>query len=240
MGDTLILIPAHNEEHSIGRVMEQLNNLNLVFDVLVVDDGSSDNTALVAQKYGAQVIRLPYNLGYGGALQTGFKYAVSKNYSYVVTFDGDGQHDPFSIERIMDKLGNNQADIVIGSRFLDDYENTGFLKLVAIAFLRLIIRFSTRSRITDPTSGIQGLAKSVFNYYSVMGNYPVDYPDADILITMLRFRYRVVEIPTTIQRRVTGKSMHSGLKPLFYMVKTVLSVFIVLLRFAFSNGGNRL
>mgnify|MGYP005840910999 CR=1 FL=1 len=231
MFNTLVVIPAHNEEKNIGRVLSDIEKMNLEVDLLVVNDGSSDNTAEAARKSGANVVSLPYNLGYGGALQTGFKYAVSRGYTHIIQFDGDGQHDPEDIGIILEKLKSGEADIVIGSRFMGKGSfPIGFMKKTAIMLFRFLIKFTTGARITDPTSGLQGLTRRVFSYYSMKGNFPGDYPDADILIHMIRCKYRVHEFPANIRPRIAGRSMHAGLKPLYYFIKVLLSILIVIMR----------
>ncbi len=237
MSKSLILIPAYNEAGIICDVLDEIKGLIKDIDILVIDDGSTDNTSYLASKKGALVIKLPYNIGYGGALQTGFKYAVGNSYEYIIQFDGDGQHDPNNIREILAILEEKSYDIVIGSRFLSTSYKSGFMKMIAIKLFRLIIKLSTGTKITDPTSGLQGLTRKVFSYYAMMGNYPIDFPDADILITMLRFNYRIKEIPANIRKRQCGKSMHSGMKPLFYFMKIMLSIFIVLIRMKIADGG---
>lgn len=237
MSHTLVLIPVYNEESSIGKVLDEINGLELDVDIIVIDDGSVDRTADIVRQKGIQIIFLPYNLGYGGALQTGFKYAVSKDYKYLIQFDGDGQHDALNIVQIMDTMEKENADIVIGSRFLSAKHGTGFLKSIVIKIFRLIIKLLTGCSVTDPTSGLQGLSRKAFCHYSRMGNYPADFPDADILITMLSLKYKVVEIPANIRNRTSGVSMHAGLRTLFYMVKIMISIFVVILRTKVVQGG---
>ena len=231
MFDTLIIIPAYNEEKNIRNVIAGIQNLCLDMDILVINDGSNDKTETTIRKAGTDVISLPYNLGYGGALQTGFKYAVSKGYRYVIQFDGDGQHTPEYLKKIYDELKKGDVDIVIGSRFMESGSfRAGTLKKIALAFFRILIRQFTGIRITDPTSGLQGLSRRVFGYYSIKGNFPGDYPDADIIIHMLKCSYKIREIPVIIRQRAEGKSMHSGIKPVYYLVKVFLSILISLLR----------
>lgn len=231
MKSCLVIIPAYNEEKNIGKVIAEIRELELAVDILVVNDGSSDRTDEAVTAAKTLLLNLPYNLGYGGALQTGFKYAVNKGYSYVITFDADGQHDPQDIITILKILKERKSDIVIGSRFLGrgNFE-TGILKKIAIQIFRWIIRFSTGFSITDPSSGLQGLSRRVYTYYAAMGNFPADYPDADVLIQMLLNKYKVVEFPANIRMRVHGKSMHRGLRPLYYFVKMLVSILVVLLR----------
>jgi len=229
--DCLVIIPAYNEEENVGKVLEDIRNLKIALDIVVINDGSRDKTEAVVREAGEKVINLPYNLGYGAALQAGFKYAVSTGYEYVVQFDADGQHDPKDILKIFHKLRTSDCDIVIGSRFLEKSSfRTGALKKIGISVFRFLIRMTTGAKITDPTSGLQGLSKRVFNYYAVMGNYPEDFPDADTLINMILLNYRVKEIPAHIKNRNSGKSMHTGIKTAFYFIKMLVSILVVLLR----------
>lgn len=230
--DILLIIPAFNEEKNIGKVLAEIQSCyNQRIDILVIDDGSTDNTLYAVSKAGADAIALPYNLGYGGALQTGFKYAVKKDYQYVIQFDGDGQHDSEDIETIIDLLINKHADIVIGSRFLGRGNfQAGRMKKIAIAIFRSIIKITTGLKMTDPSSGLQGLSREAFSYYAKMGNFPPDYPDADILIQMILNGYKIKEFPANIRIRNHGTSMHAGLKPVLYFMKMLVSIMVVLLR----------
>ena len=229
--DCLIIIPAHNEEKNIGSVLEEIRRFGIDLDILVVNDGSKDQTEAVVREAGENVITLPFNLGYGGALQTGFKFASAWGYKYVIQFDADGQHNPNNIPDILKWLRTGAYDIVIGSRYLDQsLYKTGLLKKAVISVFRFLIKISTGVKITDPTSGLQGLNNRVFTYYSKLGNYPEDFPDADTLIFMLLSRYRVHEISALMRERYSGKSMHVGFKTAFYPVKLMVSILVVLIR----------
>lgn len=228
--NVLIIIPAFNEEKNILTVLRELSTTSTSCDVLVVDDGSKDATASVARDEGATVINHLFNIGYGGALQTGFKYAVLFDYDYVIQFDADGQHSPEDINEILSKLKTNSCDIVIGSRFLTPTSKIGLMKGIAIRCFRYLIKHFTGATITDPTSGLQGLNRKVFSYYAKMGNYPEDFPDADTLIHMLRKKYSVCEIPANMRDRMSGNSMHIGLKALYYFFKMLVSIVVVVIR----------
>ena len=231
MKDTLIIIPAYNEEKSIGSTLSNLLSLNLFADILVINDGSRDFTENEAIRKSVDIITLPYNLGYGAAMQTGFKYAVSMGYQYAIQFDADGQHDPRDIRTIITELKKGQNHIFIGSRFLGRGSfRLGLMKKIAISFFKFIIKITTGAKISDPTSGLQGLSRQAFTYYAEMGNYPKDFPDADVLIQMIYLGYNVGEFPANIMHRSSGESMHSGLKPVLYFVKILLSIMIVLSR----------
>lgn len=229
--DCLVIIPAYNEEKNIGRVIGEIRSLKLDLDIVVVNDGSVDGTRSAVREAGEKVLSLPFNLGYGGALQTGFKYAAVMGYNYIVQFDADGQHDPGYIQEILGLLKSGKYDIVIGSRFLGDRPaKTSQLKKFAIAVFRFLIKASTGVAITDPTSGLQGLSRRVYTHYAAMGNYPEDYPDADTLIHMILSGYRVKEIPSCMRERYYGRSMHAGLKTVFYFFKMLVSILVVLIR----------
>jgi len=227
---SLIIIPALNEEGNIASVLHGIFKYCPDCDVLVVNDGSKDATSSVAKKEGVNVIDHLYNIGYGGALQTGFKYAVDSGYEYVIQFDADGQHDPEDIIKIIEKLETNSYDIVIGSRFIKGNTKVGMIKRAAIQCFRMLIKIFTGKNITDPTSGLQGLNQVVFSYYAKMGNFPEDFPDADTLIHMLNRGHLVFEIPANIRERMSGKSMHLGLNTIYYFFKMLVSIMVVVLR----------
>jgi len=228
--NALIVIPAFNEEKNISCVIREIFGCCPDCDVLVVNDGSKDDTGAIAKNEGVTVIDHVYNIGYGGALQTGFKYAVDYGYAYVIQFDADGQHDPQDILKIVEKLETKLYDIVIGSRFINQSISVGIWKELAIRCFRLLIQVSTGKKITDPTSGLQGLNRTVFSYYAKMGNFPEDFPDADTLIHMLKRKYRIFEVPANIRARMSGKSMHIGLNTLYYFFKMLVSISVVVLR----------
>jgi glycosyltransferase involved in cell wall biosynthesis len=230
MTNGLLIIPAYNEEKNIISVLEEIKSYNFDLDMVVVNDGSKDNTGALIKKMGINSISHPYNLGYGAALQTGFKYAKQWDYDYVIIFDSDGQHDPKNLITMINEISKGQIDIVTGSRFLElPFPQVDILKLSVMKLLRLIIKSTTGVKVTDPTCGLKALSKKTYNYYSNMGNYPADFPDADIIIKMLKLGYTIKEIPVNIRERKYGTSMHSGLKPIIYLMKMFLSIIIVLL-----------
>jgi glycosyltransferase involved in cell wall biosynthesis len=236
LNNCLIVIPAFNEEANIGKVLQGISAVRLPVDVLVIDDGSSDRTAEIANAHATVVVSHPCNLGYGAALQTGYQYAYAKGYRYLIQFDADDQHDPASLPAMMAELEKGETDIVIGSRYLTGAGfAAGWMKKTATAFFRWLIARLTGVTISDPTSGLRGIARKVFAYYSVRGRFPADFPDADMLIQMILRGYRIKEIPVRMRQRRAGISMHAGWKPLFYMLKMLLSIGIVLLRHQLSK-----
>ena len=231
MKEGLIIIPAHNEAENISKVLSDISALDLDLDILVINDGSKDDTRELVIKAGGIVISHPFNLGYGASLQTGFKYARQNNYKYVIQFDGDGQHDAKNIIAMKNEICKGEADIVSGSRFLGNTsQELGILKPIVMGLLRGIIKTTTGVMVTDPTCGFKALSKRTFEYYSIMKNYPPDYPDADVLIQMIKLGFKIKEIPVNVRERQHGESMHSGYKPILYLMKMIISINIVLLR----------
>lgn len=240
MKEVLIIIPAYNEEDSIGALLDQLTSheVQSFADVLVVNDASADQTGFISKKYGVATVSHIFNLGYGSALQLGYKYAVRRNYKYVIQLDADGQHDVSNVAAIYNRLqqkdaGGSQPDIVIGSRFMEgsmSFPLSG-IKKIAMGFFRWVIRRAAKKRILDPTSGLQGLNRRAFLYYSQFQNFNFNYPDANMLIQMLLLGYQVVEIPAIMHERRSGVSMHAGFwRPFFYMLIMPLSIIGVYLR----------
>lgn len=233
----LVLIPAFNEAENIAPVIASVHATLPGVDVLVVDDGSSDNTAAVAGAAGARVLPLPVNSGYGAALQTGYKYAVRHGYDRVAQMDADGQHLPEYFPKLFEQIESDTADIVIGSRFLDadgHYQPSLARKLGMAIFSRIASRLMDQ-HVTDPTSGYQVMRIEVARFFC-SDVYPADYPDADILILLQRSGFRVKELPVQM-RMPTGKSMHAGHRSIYYMYKMFLSIFVTLLRPAQQERG---
>ncbi len=241
MKDYLLIIPAYNEERAIGRVLENIISKGYLetVDVLVVNDASDDGTADVVKAFdGVNMITHVFNLGYGSSLQTGYRYALDNGYRYVLQIDADGQHDVCNIQILIDALNKPDKngilpDIVIGSRFEKGSRSFAIpsVKKVSISFFRALIKATTKKRILDPTSGLQGLNRKAFSYYSGFGNFDNDYPDANMIIQMLMMGYEISEVPSVMHERVTGVSMHAGIiKPLIYMLMMPLNIFSVYMR----------
>ncbi len=224
-----ILVPALNEADTIENVIKGIKKNNPDFDVVVIDDGSTDKTAELAERAGAAVLSLTVNLGYGAALQTGYKYALLNGYDYTVQIDGDGQHDPKYINNLIETVQNG-TDVAIGSRFLDNLGNYNHptLRQIGMMFFRFLIYLFINQKISDPTSGFQALNKNVISYFAKSKQYPSDFPDADIIILLHYAGFRISEVPVVMFRNETGKSMHSGFKPIYYIIKMLLSIYAVL------------
>jgi glycosyltransferase involved in cell wall biosynthesis len=227
--DFIIIIPAFNEA---GRIRETISGIRRFSDALivVVSDGSHDRTAEEASQAGATVVSLPFNLGYGAALQTGYQYALRKGYVYAVQMDADGQHDPSYMTVLMNTVRGGDVDVVIGSRFLGegDYQPTA-IKKIGMVFFSILASLLTGQKVTDPTSGFQALNLRAMQFYA-SDDYPVDFPDADVLIMLRRRGMRFREIPVKMYPSPKKKSMHSGTVPPYYLFKMILSIFVILLR----------
>ncbi len=234
MKKTLIVIPAYNEEVNIEKVIQEIRQEIDFADILVIDDCSTDGTLKKIKSLDVNFLSLPFNLGYSAVLQTGFKYAVENNYEYVVQFDGDGQHIAAEVKKLNAASINENADIVIGSRFKDNnghpYPYPLFRRMGSIIF-KLLIKNICNIEITDPTSGFQMLKRNVFDRYARMYNYP-QYPDANLIIEMLLNKYKIVEVPVTMRKRASGISMHGGLiNPVKYMIKMFYSIVLIIIKY---------
>ena len=224
-----IIIPAFNESVRITATISDIRKCTDA-DIVVVSDGSTDSTAAEAKTAGASVIILPFNLGYGAALQTGFKYALRKGYQFVVHMDADGQHNPAYILPLLKVVQSGAVDVAIGSRFLGegDYK-ARTLKKIGMVFFRAITSVITGQTTTDPTSGFQAMNRNAMKFCA-SDAYPVDFPDADVLIMLHRQGFRYKEVPVQMNQSPEKKSMHSGFVPLYYLFKMMLSIFVTLLR----------
>jgi glycosyltransferase involved in cell wall biosynthesis len=230
MNKYLVLIPAFNEGAVISTVLSDVKTSLPEADILVVNDGSTDQTYDIAKNAGVMVLDIPCNIGYGGALQTGFRFASEHGYQYVITMDGDAQHDPVSAHNLMEVMDRSGADVVVGSRFLSGHYRMPFARRIGVWLFSRIAYLHTGARFTDPTSGFQLLNRKAFSYFSEGNNYPLDYPDVNIIMALHKMKFRVTEAPVTMREKRGGKSMHSGVKPLFYVVRMFLAILMVVLR----------
>ena len=240
--EVLVIIPAYNEERSIEGVLEQLEQpqISSFADLLVLNDASTDRTPLIVKARGHMLVSHIFNLGYGSAIQVGYKYAIRRGYKYVIQMDADGQHDPCNIPMIYERLKQADApDIVLGSRFMKESEKypTSILKHAAYLMFRGMIRLFTGRKITDPTTGLQGLSRRAVLCYSKYNQFDYTYPDANMIMQMLLLGFKVVEVPALMHLRHVGKSMHSGLKPIIYMFQMTLSMLAVMFRIKVLRKG---
>ena len=219
----LILIPAHNEEGRIGRVLVDIKHYVPQARIVVIDDGSQDGTTNEARRLGVTVIRLPFNLGYGSALQTGYLYARRLGAQHVVQMDADGQHDPCSLPAMLSALGDGH-DVVVGSRYLSTSPpKTSLCRWLGTKLFSWIVTQWTGIRVTDPTSGFQALSAHAVAFLAQDG-FPEDYPDADVLILLAREGLSLVEIPVQMHPRIGGVSMHRGSRAAYYAYKMFLTL----------------
>ncbi|NUM55566.1 MAG: glycosyltransferase family 2 protein [Candidatus Hydrogenedentes bacterium] len=227
--DTMILLPAFNEEANVARVVGRVKDAVPEATVVVVDDGSRDKTGERALDAGATVLTLPYNLGYGVALQTGYKYALRMGHSYLVQLDADGQHDPQCIPRLLDYVRGGGSNLCIGSRFLEGGTYAvPFARRAGMYVFRRVASVLLGQTITDPTSGFQAMDRRVIALYC-HDSYPVDYPDVDVIVMLHRHGIRIAELPVTMFPG-GGKSMHAGLRPVYYLFRMGLDIPLNLIR----------
>jgi len=229
MKSYLIIIPAFNEEESIEKVLHDTRRSNPDADILVVNDGSTDLTPNIARQAGVKVLDIPFNIGYGGAIQTGFRFATEEGYDFVITLDGDAQHDPASVQNLIEAMEREGADVVIGSRFLGSAYSMSTARRAGVFIFSRIAKLYTGIAFTDPTSGFQLLNRTVFSYLAAGDNYPLDYPDVNIIMALHKKKFKVREAPVRMVEKPDGKSMHSGLRPLVYVVRMFLAILMVLI-----------
>lgn len=236
--EVAFVIPAYNEELNIARVIDEIENEFKDVKIIVVNDASRDKTKEIVLEKGITCMTQPFNIGYAMALQTGIKYAKSKGYKRVIQFDADGQHIASEARKLLNKLEETNADIVIGSRFLEknSYKQTFFRKLGTNIFSSLIKLFC-KKKISDPTSGFQCLGEKAIDRFSAFGMYP-EFPDANLIIELLYSGFNIEEIPVKMRLRKFGESMHGGiLKPIKYMISILYTICIIILRNAFRRRG---
>ncbi|MCK4546047.1 MAG: glycosyltransferase family 2 protein [Candidatus Eisenbacteria sp.] len=225
--DVLVIIPAFNEEKNLRIVIEETRAAQMHARILVVDDGSSDRTAEVARSAGATVVSLPFNLGYGVAVQTGFRFAVRGRFRRIVLLDGDGQHDPRFVGPLLEGL--EDSDVVRGSRFLGAARyRIPATRRMGMALFGAIAGFLTGDRVTDVTSGFQAFDERAVRFLAE--NYPSDYPDADTVILIKRAGLSSREIPVEMRERLSGTPMVSWPGSFYYVFKMCLSILVTLLR----------
>ena len=225
----LIIIPAYNEEANIVKTVESIERDAVGFDYIVINDCSTDRTKEICEEHGFHYVDLPINLGIGGAVQTGYKYAWENGYDMAVQVDGDGQHDPEFLELMAEYLETHQVDMVIGSRFIEKqgFQSSG-MRRVGIRFFSGLIRVMTGKTITDPTSGLRMAGRNVIELFSK--DYPRDYPEPESVVAILRKGLKVAEVPVVMREREGGVSSISMKKSVYYMVKVTLAILIERIR----------
>jgi glycosyltransferase involved in cell wall biosynthesis len=226
----IAVVPAFNEQQNLGRVIEEIRAFDPGLDIVVVDDGSVDATAAVARQHGATVLVLPFNLGIGGAVQTGFRYAFEHEYDLAVRVDGDGQHDPAQLDRVIAPVVAGEADIAVGSRFVADVEGyrSSRSRRLGIRLLAVVVSRIVGRRVTDTTSGFQALNRKGIALFA--RDYPHDYPEVEATVMVSRHRLRAVEVPVSMRERSSGRSSITAARSIYYMVKVLLAIFVGLFR----------
>ena len=222
----LVVVPAFNEERSLASVAEDLRRHAPFASICVVDDGSTDGTARVARSVGLHLLRLPVNLGIGGAVQTGFLYAREQGFDVVVQFDGDGQHDAASLPGLLDPIVRGDADLVIGSRFLgeDSFRST-LSRRLGIRYLSAVIRLRCGRKVADVTSGFRATGRAGIALFAC--TYPADYPEPEAIALAARAGLRVLEVPARMRERRHGRSSITLLRSLYYFVKVPVALLLL-------------
>lgn len=225
----LVIIPAYNEEESIVETVKDIKENAPEFDYVVINDCSKDNTLAICRQNHINVLNLPINLGIGGAVQTGYLYAYNNGYDVAVQFDGDGQHDAAYLEKMVSVMAEENADMVIGSRFIEKqgFQSSG-IRRIGIRYFAFLTKVLFGKKITDATSGMRMCNRKVIELF--VKDYPRDYPEPETVCRLLRKKCKVVEIPVIMRERSAGVSSISMKKSIYYMVKVSLAIFIERLR----------
>jgi glycosyltransferase involved in cell wall biosynthesis len=225
----IAIVPALNEEATVGRVIDEIRAFDPGFDVVVVDDGSTDRTAGIAADRGAHVLRLPFNLGIGGAVQTGYRFAFEHGYDVAVQIDGDGQHDATQLPNIVAPVVAGEADLCVGSRFTGDGAyRSSFARRVGIQIFARIVSAIVRQRVTDTTSGFRAVNRKGIALFA--SDYPHDYPEVEATVLLVKHKLRLKEVPVAMRERTAGRTSIGPLHPVLYMVKVLLAVLMGMLR----------
>ncbi|EPA2134168.1 TPA: glycosyltransferase family 2 protein [Streptococcus pyogenes] len=225
----LIIIPAYNESRNIVNTIRTIESDAPDFDYIIIDDCSTDNTLAICQKQGFNVISLPINLGIGGAVQTGYRYAQRCGYDVAVQVDGDGQHNPCYLEKMVEVLVQSSVNMVIGSRFITkEGFQSSFARRIGIKYFTWLIALLTGKKITDATSGLRLIDRSLIERFA--NHYPDDYPEPETVVDVLVSHFKVKEIPVVMNERQGGVSSISLTKSVYYMIKVTLAILVVRLK----------
>jgi glycosyltransferase involved in cell wall biosynthesis len=221
----LVIIPAYNESGNIDKTINDIKQNAPDFDYVIINDCSTDKTLEVLRKKGYNYLNLPINLGIGGAVQTGYRYAYYHGYDMAVQFDGDGQHNASYLDKMAEVLTETGSDMVIGSRFIEKegFQSSG-LRRAGIGFLTKLIKMMTKKVITDPTSGMRIVNRRLLEVFT--NDYPKDYPEPESTVTALSKGYKITEIPVKMNEREEGASSISNLKGIYYMIKVSIAIII--------------
>lgn len=226
----LIIIPVYNEERNIEKVITSLKEKAPYADYLIVNDCSRDDTVRICKQKGYNYISLPVNLGIGGGVQAGYQYALERDYDIAVQMDGDGQHDAGYLDKLLEPIIKDQADIVIGSRFiLKQGFQSSRLRRAGISFLSFLIKVCSKTTVKDVTSGFRGVNKKFIKIYSQ--EYSQDYPEPEAIIAGAFHKGRIMEVPVIMHERESGSSSIHSWKTVYYMIKVSIAIFTYRLKF---------
>lgn len=221
----LVIIPAYNESGNIVNTVSSLVTECPDVDYIIINDCSTDNTKEVIKEQGYNYLDLPVNLGIGGGIQTGYKYATEHDYDIAIQFDGDGQHNALYIPKLIHAIEEGQADMVIGSRFIDcEGFQTSFMRRIGINIINAVIRMCTGYKVTDATSGFRATNKELTAFFSK--NYAQDYPEPEAIVTAIKNGFSVKDIPVVMNERAEGESSINTIKSFYYMIKVILAVLL--------------
>lgn len=224
----LVIIPAYNEQHSLPTVISKIRQFSGI-DIVVINDGSGDATSTVARTAGVNVIDLPFNLGIGGAVQTGYLFAYKTGYDVAVQVDADGQHNPDDLLNIIRPVLQGEADMVVGSRYLTTTGyKTPWSRKMGMVVLSTVVSLINRQSLKDTTSGYRAVSRRVIEFFA--DNYPTDYPEVEALVVLKKNGFTIKEIPVTMLAREHGKSSITPLKSVYYMIKVLLAIVMNVLR----------
>ena len=234
MSKVLLIIPAYNEEESLRSLIEEIKAVCPEVDYLVVNDCSSDDTERLLEELGANYISLPCNMGIGGAVQSGYRYAAQNGYDIAIQIDGDGQHDVRFVKDMVKLIEDKQADVVIGSRFID---KEGFqssqARRIGIRILSMLIRLMCGAKVKDVTSGFRAVNRRFIELFAE--NYPDDYPEPEVIVTAKLFGAVIKELPVVMRERTTGKSSINLKRSIYYMIKVSLAIIICRISLGFRR-----
>ena len=231
------IVPAYDEAASVAGVVAEIRGVDPELEVIVIDDGSTDGTGVAAQKAGAQVIRLPFNLGIGGAMQTGYQYALDRGFDLAVQIDGDGQHDPREVPRLIEPILSGETDMAVGTRFAGGARyRAPFGRRIGIVLFSRLVSLIVRQRVTDATSGFRAVNRKGIELFA--NDYPHDYPEVETTVLVFRHKLRMREVPIAMRTRSSGRSSITLFRSIYYVIKVSLALFIDLFRrYSTPRGG---
>jgi glycosyltransferase involved in cell wall biosynthesis len=225
----LAIVPAYNEVAAIEAVIDELRSFDPELEIVVIDDGSQDGTATRAEKLGVHVVRLPFNLGIGGAMQTGYQYARDRGFDLAIQVDGDGQHDPREIAQLVEPILSGQADMAVGTRFAGERRyRPPVARRIGIQLFARVVSLIVRQRVTDTTSGFRAVNKRGIALFA--SDYPHDYPEVETTVLVHQHRLRMVEVPVAMRTRAGGRSSITFFQSIYYMLKVSIALFVGLFR----------